>query len=249
MKMFYDNFTEDDVAGLFSGWHFLFILLFICLVGLSLFLCRNMTRDRVHKLIFFTAIAMSAVEILKIAIRIAKGSGVDSWIPLYYCSLFIYAVWLAISKRTWISRTGSAVITMGGILSACLFTLYPSTSLALYPAWHPASLHSFFYHFVMAFVGILVLWKGVFVPQRRDSLCYGVFVAAACFVGYFINEWTGSNCMFLHNAFKLPVLDGLLSFSHPLYMTVVCLAQSVLMFWANFGIYTLIRNRTEKRRK
>ena len=247
IRFFYDNFTSEDVAGMFSLWHFIFLLIFIGLLTVALFCCRRITDQQTQKILWWSAIVVTVVEIVKITLRIAKGDGTDSWIPLYYCSLFLYAVWMTRSKREWLSRMGYSYVTMGGILAACLFTLYPSTSLAIYPALHPASLHSLLYHWLMAFVGILVLWKKQFTPKARDALLYFVFVFTACVFGYFINEWVHSNCMFLHHAFKLPVLDDLLRYSHAAYMLVVVLAQAVGMYWLNFGVYILFQKRKEKK--
>lgn len=249
IQFFYDNFTSEDVAGIFSVWHFIFLLIFVGLLVVALFCCRNITDRQVQKILWWSAIIVTAVEIVKIALRIAKGGGTDTWIPLYYCSLFLYAIWMTRSKKEWLSRMGYSYITMGGILGACLFTLYPSTSLAIYPALHPASLHSLLYHWLMAFVGVLILWKKQFEPKARDALLYFVFVFAACVVGYFINEWVHSNCMFLHNAFKLPVFDALLQYSHAAYMLVVALAQTVGMYWLNFGLYILIKKQCKGKEK
>lgn len=239
IKFFYDNYTQEQIPGIFSWEHFLFIGIFIALVAAGLYLCRGLTEKQTEKLLFWVAVVVSAVEILKITLRVAKGGGTDSWIPLYYCSLFIYAIWMSRSKAEWLSRMGYAYITMGGILAATLFTLYPSTSLAMLPAWHPGSIHSLLYHTTMAFVGLLVLIKKLYAPKAKDAILYGVFILLACVVGYFINEWADSNCMFLHNAFNLPLLGDLLVYSHALYMLVVGVAQASLMFWANFGIYKL----------
>jgi hypothetical protein len=54
--------------------------------------------------------------------------------------------------------------------------------------------------------------------------------------------------MFLRDAFGLPFLDGLLKWSHPAYMVVVALAQSVGMYALNYGIYRLaIKIKGEKK--
>lgn len=246
IKFFYNNFTPEDVAGMFSLWHFAFILIFIALIAAALFCCRHITGEKVQKILWWSAASVTAVEIVKIVLRIKKGGGPDTWIPLYFCSLFLYAVWMTRSKSEWLSRMGYSYITMGGILASCLFTLYPSTSLAIYPALHPASIHSLLYHCLMAFVGILVLWKKQFVPKAKDATLYFIFVLLACILGYFINEWVGSNCMFLHNAYKLPVLDWLLQYSHISYMLVVVLAQAVGMYWLNFGLYTLFKENKKR---
>lgn len=242
-ELFYDNFTPEQVAGLFSPWHYALIVIFALSLALLLYLSRKMTEKQAHRTLNIAAAAVIISEIIKISVRILKGGGIDTWIPLYYCSLFIYAIVMSRAKSELISRTGYAFITMGGILAACLFTLYPSTSLALYPVWHPACLHSFLYHLTMAYCGIITLTKGLFKPRASDSARYGVFVLAACFIGYFLNEKYGSNCMFLHNAFKLPVLDSVLSRSHGAYIAIVVLAQAVLMFWINFGLYRLFTNK------
>ncbi len=239
IRFFYDNYKESQIPGIFSWEHFLFIGIFILLVGAGLYLCRGITEKQMKKLLFWIAVAVSVAEAVKITLRVVKGWEADTWVPLYYCSLFLYASWMCRSRVEWLSRMGYAYITMGGILAACLFTLYPSTSLALYPAWHPSSLHSLFYHAVMAFVGLLVLTKKFYVPRAKDAILYGAFILTACVFGYFINEWVGSNCMFLHDAFKLPLLGDLLIYSHPLYILVVVLAQASGMFWANFGLYKL----------
>lgn len=246
IQFFYDNFTSEDVAGMFTFWHLLYLIVFAGLVLLGLWLCKSLQDKKIQKIITWSAIIVTIVEVIKITLRIAKGGGTDTWIPLYYCSLFIYAIWMTRSKKEWLSRMGYAYITMGGILAAILFTLYPSTSLAIYPALHPASIHSLLYHSLMAFVGILVLWKKQYEPKKKDALFYFIFILIACVIGYFVNEWVHSNCMFLHNAFKLPILDDLLKRSHTAYMVVVVLAQSVVMFWLNYGIFNLVKKNKKK---
>ena len=169
IQFFYDNFTSEDVAGMFTFWHLLYLIVFAGLVLLGLWLCKSLQDKKIQKIITWSAIIVTIVEVIKITLRIAKGGGTDTWIPLYYCSLFIYAIWMTRSKKEWLSRMGYAYITMGGILAAILFTHYPSTSLAIYPALHPASIHSLLYHSLMAFVGILVLWKKQYEPKKKDA--------------------------------------------------------------------------------
>ena len=46
--------------------------------------------------------------------------------------------------------------------------------------------------------------------------------------------------MFLHDAFGLPFLSDILKNSHLAYMAIVSLAQSVGMYWLNYGAYRLV---------
>ena len=101
----------------------------------------------------------------------------------------------------------------------------------------------------MAFVGMLVLIKKRYTPRLRDAWLYGAFVVLACVIGFFINERFGSNCMFLHNAFGLPILDPILKNAYPVYVLLVVFGQASVMFFVNFGLYTLIKNIKESKNR
>ncbi|MBQ8375135.1 MAG: YwaF family protein [Clostridia bacterium] len=250
-KFFYDHFTADEICGMYTVGHFCSMAAFAVLLVAALWCSRKLTERQLDKLHWIIAIATVCLEAVKITLRVIKGQGADDWMPLYYCSLFMFAIWAAKSKNTVLQRTGYAYITMGGVLAALAFTVYPSTSLALFPIWHPSSFHSFIYHWTMCYTGLLFLLKKRYTPTVKDSIFYTAFILLACIPSYFLNEWLGTNCMFLHYAFKLPVLDQLLAFSHPLYMAVVILAQAVGMYWLNFGLYRLavcLKNNKEKRK-
>lgn len=249
IKLFYDNFDLGQICGMFTPWHFAVMALFALLLWLFLRLSKNITYQGIKKLHLVVAICLTAFEIIKIVLRVCKGQNLDSYLPLYFCSLYIYAIWIAFAKNNFLSRMGFAYITMGGILASLCFTIYPSTSLALYPVWHPACLHSFAYHLTMTYTGILFLWKKYFVPKANDCHKFFVFVAAFCVLAFMINYFFGTNCMFMANAYKLPVLDAILEYNKYLYMLIVVVAQSVAIFWASFGIYKLFDKAKQCRQK
>jgi uncharacterized membrane protein YwaF len=99
----------------------------------------------------------------------------------------------------------------------------------------------------MYYLGLLVLWKGLYVPRAAHATHYGVFIFTACFAAYFFNEWLGCNCMFLHSAFGLPFLEDILRANHAVYILMVSLAQGVALYWFSFGIYCLIKKKGAKR--
>lgn len=239
-KFFYDYYTPDDICGMFTPGHYLSILLFFGTLALALWLSRRWSKGTVQKVHIGIAIGVAVMEIVKISLRVYKGQGPDDWMPLYFCSLFLFAVWLALAKWKPLRSAGFAFMTMGGTAAAVFFIFYPSTSLNLFPIWHPASIHSFVYHWIMCYLGLLVLIKKLYVPKAKHALHYGIFVLSACFAAYFFNEWLGSNCMFLHSAFGLLFLEGILASSHAAYIIIVSLAQGVALYWVSFGIYRLI---------
>lgn len=236
----------QETCGMFNSLHALMLAFFFGFLGLLLYLSRHLNAEQVRKAQLWIAVGITILEIIKITSRISTGYGPDSWVPLYYCSLFIFAIWLTQSKNAYWNRMGYAYITMGGILASTFFMLYPSTSLGMYPFFHPSSVHSFIYHLVMCYTGIVLLWKGVYVPQKRDSLPYMLFVLAACIPAAILNELIGTNCMFLNHPFGLPVLQPILELSKPAYLLIVCAGQAVLIFWVNYGLLNFAKSRVNK---
>jgi len=233
----------EQVCGMFNMLHLIYIVLFACGLGLLLFLSRRRNKEQISGILLLVGIAVTVMEIIKITVRIYNGAWPDSWLPLYYCSLFLFAIWFVRSKNIYIQRAGYAYMTMGGVVASAFFVLYPSTSLGMYPFIHLSSAHSLVYHLLMCYCGILVLWKGVYLPKKQDAVGYFCFITVACVLAFILNEWLGTNCMFLRDPFGLPVLQPILAFSKPLYIVLVALAQGVLMFWLNYGIYSLVKRR------
>lgn len=236
-----------NICGMFNLWHYLTICLFILLLWSLLRLSRGMTRQQVERCHFFIALGITLLEIWKIFSRIRKGYGPDSWVPLYYCSLFLFAVWLSLCRWEPARRAGYSFITMGGILASIAFTIYPSTSLGMYPLLHPSTFHSFVYHLIMCYLGLLLLKKGCYRPKTRDSVYYFLFVLTACVAAIFLNAFIGTNCMFLSHPFGLPILQPLRDYSHILYILFAILGQSVLWFWLHYGLYKIFQGKAEKK--
>lgn len=248
-KFFYDYYTNEDICGMYTFPHFIVIALFIIGLLVALYFSRRLTDKGVDKLHFWIAVGVTVAEVIKISLRLYKKQNANDWMPLFYCSLFLFAVWLARSKREPIRRMGYAYLTMGGILAATFYIFYPSTGLGMYPIWHPAALHGIVYHFLMAYTGWLLLIKKRYVPKAKDALYYFIFTFAACIPAYFFNKWLGCNCMFLAEAFGLPILSDILAVSPVAYMAIVVVAQTVLMFWFNYGLYKLVIYCKEKKKE
>ena len=228
---------------MFSTEHFISIILFILFGWMILYLTRKFNKEQVKKLHIVTASIITLLEVIKISLRIYKQQAYDSWVPLYFCSLFIFAVWVSLSSNKYLSRMGYAYMTMGGIGASICFTLYPSTSFGMYPAWHPSTIYSFIFHLAMFITGVLALTKRIYEPKAKDGILYFIFIITACIPSVFINDALQTNCMFLRHPFQLPILQQLVDFSPILYIVVMTLFQSVIVFWGCFGIYTFINNK------
>ena len=238
-KFFYDFFSPSDIGGLFTPWHFFYIVLTFLGVAVALCLTRNMKHETFRKTRFWIAVSTTAAEVIKITLRVYKGEPNDTWIPFYFCGLFLFAVWFSMSKNTTLSIVGNAFLTMGGIMAGIIFTLYPSTSLLLYPAWHPSSIHALIYHGVMMYLGTLTLIKREYVPRKSHWQHYFIFVTGACVMSISINPLLGTNCMFMDNPFGMPLLTQINEWWRPAYMFLAWIGQSTVLYWFNLGMYKL----------
>ena len=249
--MFYDNFTKEQICGVFTPTHYIVIVLYYALMAVALVFSRKLNERKTEWTVFGIAVAVTVMEIIKIAIRIHKGENGDAWIPLYFSSLFLYAIWLSLFKNKIVQSMGRTFLAFGATVAGSLFVLYPSTSLALYPIWHPGSIHSLVYHWLMMYVGIITLMKR-YRPRAWHFVLYFGFVAVLSGAAALINHFLGTNLMFLSNPFGLSFLQKLVAYSPVLYGLVAFIAQGVVLFWAMYGFVILIyylREKIYKRRK
>ena len=245
-SMFYDHFTKEQICGVFTPTHFVAIAVYYALIAVALVFSRKLKKRATEWTVFGIAIAVTVMEIIKIAIRLYKGENGDAWIPLYFSSLFLYAIWLSLFKNKIVKAMGCTFLAFGGTVAGSLFVLYPSTSLALYPIWHPGSLHSLIYHWLMMYVGILTLMKR-YRPRAWHFVLYFGFVAVLSLAAALINHFLGTNLMFLSNPFGLSFLQKLVEFSPVLYALVAFVAQGVVLFWVMYGLTIPFYIKQEKR--
>ncbi len=245
-KFFYDMYDAADVPGMFGVPHAAYILMTFITVAIAIYFSRNIS-DRAYKRISLSiAVSITLMEAIKIALRIYKGEGYDSWIPFYFCGLFIFALWCSRCKSSVLKNLGYSYITTGGILGGAFFIFYPSTALMLYPLWHPSTIHASIYHGAMIYFGIITLMKKRYTPKVNHSLHYFGFVSFFCIISLLLNKHLGTNCMFLDNPFGLPLLNELCTYYYPIYVIVAWLGQAVAIYWLCYAVLKII-TRIQKR--
>ncbi len=236
----FDSFSEEDIAGLYGREHFLYIAVTFLLVGLCLFWTRGIGVSAFRKIHIALTLSLTVLEIGKILLNINALSPIDNWIPLYFCGLFNFALWFVLAKNPRLKKIGYSYITMGGIPAGIFFTLYPSTSLARYPALHAASIHAAIFHGAMIYLGLLILMRGFYLPKSEDIKYYFSFVTVASVISLFINHFFGANCMFLRDPFGLPIFTELARQLPIIYIIIVWLAQAFILFKISISVYYLI---------
>lgn len=98
------------------------------------------------------------MEIITIIFNVKQNSfsAVNTYLPLYYCSVLLYAGVLSSFGKGTLKMVGDVSLATGSIVCGIIFIIYPSTSLPMYPAFHFLSIHSFLIHGVMIYLGILI---------------------------------------------------------------------------------------------
>jgi hypothetical protein len=81
-------------------------------------------------------------------------------LPLYPCSIFMYAMPFAIFGRDKVRYMGCGYVCTLGLLGAAVNFLYPATVLTNYSCISFAGFHTFFYHGTMLFCALVMLLSG-----------------------------------------------------------------------------------------
>ena len=241
--MFLSKVGEYEPCGIFTIKHL--ILMIITIIAVIIALKYTVKKD-VKKIIRNCTIFVWIFEIIIITFKISTGGigHINNWVPLYYCSMLLYAgIFSTIGKGN-VRRIGDVFLATGGIAGGMIFILFPFTSLPSYPMLHLVSIHSFVYHGIMLYLGILINVTNYIKIQKEDIIYYFNLVSIICIVAYIVNVNFDSNLMFISQNFPGMPLEILYNLTGKFYTLFTILAQAILPFYTMFGLRKLIeRNR------
>ena len=229
---------EYEPCGIFTKEHFLLILLTIIGIKISLKKTINKTHKEVKQIIKKCTIAMWIFEVIIILFKIITGGikNLNNYVPLYYCSLLLYAGLLSSFAKNELKRMGDVFLATGGIIGGIVFILYPSTSLPTYPAIHIVSLHSFTFHGIMIYLGLLINKTKYIEIQASDIKYYSILVGGICVLAYIVNTIFGSNLMFISQNFPGMPIEIIYNMTGRYFTLVMSLGQMVLPFYIIYGV-------------
>ena len=238
-----------EAVGLFSSTHIFAIFVCLLFIAIAVYLTRNISKEMYFKLIKIFAIVLTVLEVLKIFLSWSeKNFQLNAWMPLFFCSLFIYALWMATSKRTSIRGLGLSYIACATIIAGLAFIIFPTTSFAWYPIFHFKCLYSMLYHSLMVYSGIMLYVTKVFELDIKAVLKYCIFTLSFMILALIININFGSNLMFISNPGVVPIelLHTIYNYSPKLFTFVMLFAHIVLMGFGMYGIVKLISYRSNR---
>lgn len=250
--MFFAKPGEYEACGIFTKKHFVLLIITVILIVIALKKTAHKSKEEVHKIIKKLTIILLVLEVIKIAfvLQFQKLKDVNTYVPLYYCSLLLYAGALSSFAKGKLKRTGDVFLSTGSIIGGTIFMILPTTSLPTYPAIHFVSVHSFFFHGTMVYLGILVNKTHYIKLKKSDIAYFAGLVGVICIMAYIVNKIFDSNLMFISKNFPRTPVELLYNGLGPLFTPVMCIGQMTLPFYIVYGILKLIerRNKNVKRK-
>lgn len=157
--------SADKIAGtLFTPLHFLFAGVLLALVITGAILLAKKSEKTIKTVFTIGWIILLVWEPVKIIWE--TYGGCDVWfewggiLPLYPCSIFLYAMPLAIWGRGSVRYMGCGYVCTLGLLGAAINFAYPANVLSNYSCISFSGFHTFFYHGFMLFCALVMLISG-----------------------------------------------------------------------------------------
>lgn len=245
--MFLSRPGEYEPCGLFTVKHF--TLMIITIIGISIALKYTVNKKEVRKIIKKCTVLVWVLEFLIIAFKISINgtSNLNEYVPLYYCSLLLYSGICSSFGKGKIRRIGDVFLATGGIIGGIIFLLFPSTSLPTYPILHLVSIHSFIFHGIMVYLGLLINLTNYIELDKKDIIYYSMLVGIVCIIAYIVNRICGSNLMFISKNFPGTFIEFIYNLTGNFFTIFMIVAQMFLPFYTVYGIKRLILNANKQK--
>lgn len=245
--MFFAKQGMYEACGIFTPQHFILIAITLVAIIIALKFTIN-KKDDVQRIIKKCTIFICIFEIIKITFKIITDGldNLNNYVPLYYCSILIYAGLLSSFCKGKLKRTGDVFLATGGAIGGITFIVFPTTSLTYYPMWHLMSIHSFIFHGIMVYLSLLVNLTHYIKLEKQDIVYYSAFVGIICIIAYIVNKIYGSNLMFISENYPGMPIEIIYNSTGPFFTIVMMLAQMFIPFYIIYGLKKLKERKNSK---
>lgn len=229
------NVGVYEACGIFKKGHFILIAITIILICIALKFTVKKNKDEVYNIIKKLTIIICLLEIVKIIYSLTQCSiyDVNRYLPLYYCSMLLYAGIFSSWGKGWLKKTGDVFLATGSIVGGIIFIILPTTSLPEYPAFHFISIHSFFFHGTMVYLGMLVNKTKYVEINKKDIKYFAGLVGVLCLIALIINNIFDSNLMFISKNFPNTPIEIIYNITNGsiLFNIIMILGQMTIPFY------------------
>ena len=227
---------------MWSPTYIIALLVTVAAIAVALILTVNISKNMVRYILIGSSIFTISTEIVKmIFVGITYGIENVEFIPLYFCSLFMYSTVLALAKNDTLRSTGLSFLFFGGIIGACAFFMYPDACIPNYPIYHFMCLRTMIFHGLMIYVGITVVRSGYYKPDIRHLKNYAIALSIVGIGAYVHNSLLDTNLMYISEPLGFELSKVVYDFIPGLYPLLFMVLQIFVPFLASYGAYELFR--------
>ena len=237
-------FAKPDVypaSGLYNLNHLLVFIILSILIVISVKMTKIKNKKDITNIIRILTIIVWILEIIKIIFNFKIGniSNVNTYVPLYFCSLLLYAGIFSGFCKGVLKRIGDVFLATGGLVAGIAFLISPGTSLGIYPLFHFISFQSLFYHAVMIYLGIIIIKYNYVTVTYKDIKYYALLLFVICILAYFVNVCFNGNLMFIKEGFGF--FEFVEKYSGNLYTLIMIIGQMTIPFYLGLLLNKLIK--------
>lgn len=247
--MFFAKPGEYEPCGMYTWGHYLLLAITIIAIILGLHYSKKCNKEQVKKIIMRSTIILWIVEIIKIIFNLSVGlvKEPNHYVPLYYCSIILYAGILSSFCKGALKKIGDIFIATGAIVGGGFFLSCPNTSIAMYPLWHYLSIQSFFFHGTMVYLGILVHITNYVDLQLSDIKYYASLISIMLVLSYIANKFLDTNFMFISKDFPGTPVAVIYNLTGKFFTIVMSVLHMTLPFFMVYPVKALIVRRYERK--
>lgn len=214
-----DFLVRDNLVGmLFSPLHLAISALFLALIVFLAIKLRRCSHKTVRNIMAVLWATMTLWEIVKITWESVGGNEIGiEWggiLPLYPCSIFMYAMPFALWGNEYMKKAGCGYLCTLGLLGAAINFFYPANVLSNYSCLSFAGAHTMLFHGVMMFCFMLMQTSGyhryTHLKKPWELLLPAIPTLLVSIPANLVNySPIGSDYMFFKcNSFFLPAMFG-----------------------------------------
>ena len=239
--MFFSRTDIFPACGLYNLKHLISVIILVFLIVVSVKKIKITKKEDITKIIKYLTIIVWILEIIKIVFNIYIGNinNVNTYVPLYFCSILLYAGILSGFTKGKLKKTGDVFLATGGLFAGICFLISPGTSLGIYPLFHFISFQSLFYHAVMIYLGIIIAKYNYINVKLSDLKYYALLIFIICFLAYIVNINFNGNLMFISSGFELfNIFENLFG---QYYCIMMIIGQMTIPFFFGLLINKIIK--------
>lgn len=239
--MFFARANKETALGMYSPMYFITLLFFLIITTLAIILSKKMKKETVHKVLVYIGIFLWLTEFGKMVFHgITYGLKSVEYLPLYFCSMTMYACILLCFKNSILQKTACSFLFFGGIVGAISFFLYPDACVPNYPLFHYMTLRTFIYHSLMIYMGFLIVITKYYIPKLMDFKYYIVFLGITFIFAYTINITNNQNLMYIQKPLKIKISESAYEILGGGYPFIVGMLEAVVPFFISYGSYKFV---------